>query len=124
MIRWRYSTLFVHLLHENFPSLPKNKGSGKSACVLRIHHCLADGVSVLGVIEDILFHVDGSPVRSIIPDGIRKKFKLGLPFYKVLFRSMVSAFRVLSLPITPFDDDTVFSRCANKDMVRCSSINS
>ena len=96
----------------------ENAGPGVSACVLRFHHCLADGISMLKVVEDLITNLDGSPVDTILPPGIHKKFKVKVPFLKLLWSSMVAAIQVLTLPLTPFDDDTAFS-CGNKDMVSC-----
>jgi hypothetical protein len=95
-----------------------NQGPGVSACVLRFHHCLGDGISFLKIVEDIFTNVDGSPLAAILPPGIHKKFRLKAPFLKLVWSSFVAAFQVLLLPISAFDDDTLFS-CGNKDMVRC-----
>jgi hypothetical protein len=94
----------------------ENKGRGESACVLRIHHCLADGISMLHVVEDIITQVDGSPVEPILPVGIHKKFRVKVPFLKLLWSSLKAVVEVLTLSMTAHDDDTVFS-ITNKDMV-------
>lgn len=96
----------------------ENTGPGVSACVLRLHHCLADGISMLKVLEDVITNVDGSPVDTILPPRIHKKFKVKVPFLKLLWSSIVATIQVLTLPMTAFDDDTAFS-CGNKDMVSC-----
>ena len=94
----------------------ENTGPGVSACVLRFHHCLADGISMLKVVENLITNLDGSPVDSILPPGIHKKFKVTVPFLRLLWSSIVAAIQVLTLPMTAFDDETAFS-CGNKDMV-------
>ena len=94
----------------------ENKGPGESACVLRIHHSLADGISLLHVVEETITQVDGSPVETILPAGIHKKFRMNVPLFKRLWSSIKAAIQVLTLPMTPYDTDTVFS-VANKEMV-------
>lgn len=93
-----------------------NTGPGESACVLRIHHSLADGISMLHVVEEIITQVDGSPVETILPPGIHKKFRRKVPFLKLVWMSLKAAIQVLTLPATPYDDDTVFS-IPNKGLV-------
>lgn len=94
----------------------ENKGRGESACVLRIHHALADGISMLHVVEEIITQVDGSPVEPILPPNIHKKFRLQVPFLKLVWSSLRAAVQVLTLAGTPFDDDTAFS-IPNTDMI-------
>jgi len=96
--------------------LIQNNGAGESACVLRIHHSLADGISMLHVVEEIITQVDGSPVETILPPGIHKKFRVKVPLLKLIWSSIKAVIEVLTLSITPYDDDTVFS-VTNKDMV-------
>lgn len=85
--------------------------------MLRIHHSLADGISLLHVVEDIITQVDGSPVEPILPPNIHKKFRVKVPFLTLVWSSLKAAVEVLTLSMTPHDDDTVFS-ITNKEMVR------
>jgi hypothetical protein len=87
--------------------------------VLRINHSLADGISLLHVVEDIITQLDGSPVEPILPPSIHKKFRVKVPFLKLLWSSLKAVVQVLTLPMTVHDDDTLFS-ITNKDMVRSS----
>jgi hypothetical protein len=72
---------------------------------------------MLHVVEDIITQVDGSPVEPILPVGIHKKFRVKVPFLKLLWSSLKAVVEVLTLSMTAHDDDTVFS-ITNKDMVR------
>jgi hypothetical protein len=66
-----------------------NEGPGVSACVLRFYHCIGDGISFLKILEDILTAVDGSPLDTILPPGIHKKFRLKLPCRKLVWSCIV-----------------------------------
>lgn len=71
---------------------------------------------MLHVVEEIITQVDGSPVEPILPPGIHKKFRVKVPFLKLLWSSLKAVVEVLTLSVTPHDDDTVFS-ITNKDMI-------
>ena len=72
---------------------------------------------MLHVVEDIITQLDGSPVEPILPAGIHKKFRVKVPFFKLVWSSLKAVVEVLTLSMTAHDDDTVFS-ITNKDMVR------
>lgn len=76
---------------------------------------------MLHVVEEIITQVDGSPVETILPPSIHKKFRLKDPLLKLIWSSIKAAIEVLTLSVTPYDDDTVFS-ITNKDMVSDSCV--
>jgi hypothetical protein len=120
-----YDIIFEHLhdpLTQNRNDLPwweflviENKDwSGRSACVFRIHHCLADGMSVVHLFEQILTDKDGSPVQSLTSshmDDRKKKRKThrGNPVSLCLsFLSAVS--EAVTMPLRPHDDVVFFNQ--------------
>jgi len=50
----------------------KNKGPGMSACILRMEHCVADGMSLVHLFEQFISFEDGAPVESLIPQSMKK----------------------------------------------------
>ena len=52
----------------------KHSNSG-SAVVLRIEHCLADGLSLVNLFEGFLTNESGEPVKDLIPISMENKFK-------------------------------------------------
>jgi len=94
-----------------------NKGSGKSCALWRVHHCLADGLSMVALTEQIIRYADGSPMEPLIPEGMRKKFKIKKSWYQLFFEVLVSAIKILTMPASNYDHPTVFSKCMNKDLI-------
>lgn len=92
-----------------------------SACVLRVHHALADGLSLVTVVEHILTYTDGTPMKSLIPPNMADKFRIRMPWWKLIWPSFKATVHVLTLGISPFDHSTVFSKSIHKDMVRACS---
>lgn len=94
----------------------KDSNSG-SAVVLRIEHCLADGLSLVNLFEGFLTNESGEPVKDLIPISMENKFQKQKKNKWSLYCKVVpSFFKVLALPASKFDSDTVFSKSANKEM--------
>jgi hypothetical protein len=100
----------------------RNSGKGSSACVIRIHHVIADGLALVSAFEKILTDEDGNPIVSPISfksssssvGGGDKKKKKGL---LSTARSLVEATaHVLTLGATKYDDDTAFSKMNHTKM--------
>ena len=52
----------------------KNKsGSSSSACVLRVHHCLGDGLSLVNIFDKILTSEDGTKIESKVTKAMMNK---------------------------------------------------
>jgi WS/DGAT C-terminal domain/Wax ester synthase-like Acyl-CoA acyltransferase domain len=92
----------------------ENKGLGESACVLRIHHALADGISLVHVFEKIIAYEDGTPVQSIVLPSMARKTtsknssaKLSFHFVWMMIRDTL---KILTLGMSRFDDPTVFTK--------------
>lgn len=95
-----------------------NSGSGKSAVVLRIEHVLGDGLSLVKLFEGFLTKEDGSPVENLVPTSMSAKFEKQKKSKWGMYAKVIPALgKVLALPVSKFDDDTAFSKSANKDMV-------
>ena len=93
----------------------QNSGRGPSAVVWRSHHALADGISMVNIVEDIITDLDGNSVSNILPQGMQKKFKIKRTFLDFIlgaFRGLGSFVYMMS---GPFDDKTAF--CQSKEMV-------
>lgn len=88
----------------------KNEGDGKSAVVFRMEHCLADGLSMVGLFESLLTYSDGTPMTGgFIPTSMGNKFrKKTSGFLSMFFKSLTSTLKVLSLPSSRFDDSVAF----------------
>ena len=93
----------------------QNSGRGPSAVVWRSHHALADGISMVKIVEDIITDLDGNSVSNILPQGMQKKFKIQrslLDIFLGVLRGLGSFAYMMS---GPFDDKTAF--CQSKEMV-------
>jgi hypothetical protein len=91
---------------------------GRSAVVFRIHHGLADGISLVSVFGGFVTHQDGSPLTSLL-DNFTSKAGQRAPStsrrtavnpwmgVRMWFRELLN---VLMLGMTRYDDDTAFSK--------------
>jgi diacylglycerol O-acyltransferase / wax synthase len=94
-----------------------NKASGKSraAVVFRIHHGLADGISLVNVFGDILKYQDGSPVVSLLQNFTSHAKAISKPkrrrgLFREVWIWVRELFNVLTLGMTRYDDDTAYSK--------------
>ena len=104
----------------------ENRGIGLSAVVIRVHHVIGDGISLVAAMNNVFTDMDGTPVRVEIPqitgsihktqDDNRKsdskiKTKDKKSFFSLgLFTDLlVSFFKVLALPAGSYDSDILFT---------------
>jgi hypothetical protein len=97
--------------------LINNQGSGMSACVIRMHHCIADGLSLVTLVEQFITYTDGSPMEGLIPQSMNKKFQRKESKFTLVYKTLQSLVKVLTNSASRFDDDTVFSKGVHKSMV-------
>ena len=130
-------TIFAHLqdsLAEGRESLPwwevlvvvdekgKNEGSKNGgSCVFRIHHGLADGISLVKVFEKIITAEDGTAVKS--PISVMERGRMskettaeGNGIFSKLWAILGATFEVLTLGATKFDDDILFKKSVHGRM--------
>jgi diacylglycerol O-acyltransferase len=93
----------------------QNIGRGPSAVVWRSHHSLADGMSMVNIVEDIITDLDGNAVSNILPQGMQKKFKIERSYLDLLLGIFKGLGSFLYMTSGPFDDKTAF--CQSKEMV-------
>jgi len=94
----------------------RNSGSGSSACVLRVHHVIGDGLALVSAFQKILKNTKGTAIEtpltsktSSAPKTAKKKKN---PF--MMFMSLIAATaHCLTLAATKHDDDTAFSKMNN-----------
>lgn len=86
--------------------------AARSICMLRIHHCLGDGLSLVAAFDKIITTLDGKPSESKVTNAMMDK-KPATPSVS----SILSALgHVLGLASTRFDDPTVFFKRAPKNL--------
>lgn len=94
----------------------QNTGRGPSAVLWRSHHALADGISMVNIVEDIITDMDGKPVANILPGSMEKKFKIHRSFVDLVLGIFKGVGSFLYMMSGPFDDKTAFHQAA-VDMV-------
>jgi hypothetical protein len=91
----------------------ENVGEGESAVVLRMHHALADGISLVHVFEKFITYEDGSPVLSIILSNMAQKSKVEKTHktnpFRLAWMLVRDATKVLTLGLSRSDDPTIFT---------------
>mmetsp|Transcript_11093 Transcript_11093/g.24052 ORF Transcript_11093/g.24052 Transcript_11093/m.24052 type:complete len:530 (+) Transcript_11093:73-1662(+) len=100
----------------------RNSGSGPSACVVRIHHVIGDGLALVAAFDKILTNEDGAPLRSRAfrssassgLDNIIKKKKANM--LSTIWSLVQATGHVLTLRATKYDDDTLFSKMNHSKM--------
>jgi hypothetical protein len=101
------------VLFENTSTSSGTKIKGKSAVIWRIHHSLGDGISLVQVVEEMFFNAKtgqklGAPSNNSSPVDISKKFQIRRSPFEWIFQSIKAVYTVLALPISKFDDPTMF----------------
>ncbi|KAJ1442221.1 hypothetical protein B484DRAFT_78438 [Ochromonadaceae sp. CCMP2298] len=85
----------------------QNSG-GRSALLTRLHHCIGDGIALIGCLNDIFQDEQGGPLDLSIgrsmSGGSSSRFSLSS-----LMNFLKSALKVLLLPLTRYDSDLAFS---------------
>ena len=96
----------------------RNKGKGPSACVLRVHHVIGDGLALVAAFEKLLTTEDGSPIHSPVSfkSGASKKKNSKKGILATIWSLIEATGHVLTLGATKYDDDTVFSRMNHAEM--------
>mmetsp|Transcript_16766 Transcript_16766/g.16857 ORF Transcript_16766/g.16857 Transcript_16766/m.16857 type:complete len:486 (+) Transcript_16766:49-1506(+) len=92
-----------------------NSGIGSSAVLLRIHHCIGDGISLVSVMEKIFFDIKGNSLKFELPE--RKHSKLSLISIENIWRFISATFHVLLLGLSRYDSNTKFTS-SNKSKVK------
>jgi hypothetical protein len=99
----------------------ENQGQGPSAVVLRMHHCLADGYSMVNLFEKIITYEDGTPLvsRMSMPTPTKANSTNTSPEPKPkpkqkpnfsLWSFLREAWHVLTLSASRYDDAIAFSK--------------
>jgi hypothetical protein len=96
----------------------ENQGQGQSAVVLRMHHCLADGYSMVNLFEKIITCEDGTPLvsRTSMPTPTSKPSDTSSPPkpkqkpYFSPWSFLREAWHALTLSASRFDDGIAFSK--------------
>lgn len=94
-----------------------NTGTGNSCVLWRVHHCLADGMSMVAMVENFIKHVDGSPMESLVPTRMNNKFKVKKPWYQLTVELFQSVSKVITMPGSNYDHPTAFSKTSHKQMI-------
>lgn len=88
---------------------------GRSVCLLRVHHCLGDGLSLVAVFDKIITTLDGKPSESHVTKALLHKKPAGhhsRSSHPTLWQSIGSLLRavvhVVGLSSSPLDAPTVF----------------
>lgn len=105
----------------------RNSGSGPSACVIRIHHVIGDGLALIAAFDKLLTNEDGTPIpsssvmfrsssstsSSSSSKGEKKKKKGAL---STIWSLVEATAHCLTLAKTKYDDDTAFSKMNHSKM--------
>lgn len=102
--------------------LSQNKGTGRSIVVWRVHHALADGLSILTLAEQIATCKDGTALKDMIPEAMLKRPKLRKPWYEAIGKAMFAVGDALALSSIGCDDDNLFSKGSYDGMVGVTRI--
>lgn len=97
-----------------------NKGSGLSGLLIRIHHVIGDGISLVTAMSKILTDESGAPLQLKIPDAKdsgKERERMPAPS---LFQKVGSLMDILSLPVSKYDTKTLFSPSNTDKMVMTS----
>lgn len=100
----------------------ENVGTGMSALVVRIHHVVGDGMSLVSTIPKVFQKLDGTPFEYTMPKLMSKSGNLmKTPVLQLVFDSIVSFVRVLGLAVSPYDSDTKFTSQSKPQLVHGDS---
>lgn len=100
----------------------RNESGGPSACVIRVHHVIGDGLALVAAFNNVLTTEDGKPIStpsfkssaSSSSGGGKKKAKKGI--LSTIWSVIEATGHVLTLGTTKYDDDTVFSKMNHSEM--------
>lgn len=103
-----------------------NNGSGPSACVIRVHHVIGDGLALVAAFEKLMTTEDGKPIHSPVSfrssaaaasssSGSGGKYK-EKGMLSTIWSLIEATGHALTLGATKYDDDTTFSRMNHAQM--------
>lgn len=95
-----------------------NKGSGLSGLLIRIHHVIGDGISLVTAMSKILTDEFGAPLALRIPDvkDSGKESLRAMPS-PTFYEKVSSFFEIVSLPVSKYDTKTLFSPSNTDKMI-------
>lgn len=87
-------------------------GKGLTGVLIRVHHVIGDGISLVGTMVELFVTQEGKPYKLDIPvggasDKSKKEIKAASIFSKI-FSIFFSAIEVLTLGATSYDTETFF----------------
>lgn len=96
----------------------RNAGRGPSACVVRVHHVIGDGLALVAAFEKLMTTEDRKPIKSSVSfgGGVSKMKKGKKGVFSTIWSLVEAAGHCLTLGTTKYDDDTVFSKMNNSEM--------
>jgi hypothetical protein len=97
----------------------KNIGAGPSALVLRVHHTLADGLSLVHAFSPLLTTTNNANENESARNTLLTKASNRLPirnFFNLASSVLEGTLHVLTLGASKYDDDTAFSKCNHAKM--------
>ena len=101
----------------------RNTAEGQpSACVVRIHHVIGDGLALVSAFNKLLTNVDDEPLassRSLFNSSAAKKSTRKRGLLSNVFSLIGATVHCLTLSATKYDDDTVFSKMNHSRMKHC-----
>jgi len=82
-----------------------------------MEHCIADGVSLVHLFDQFISFEDGTPVESLIPESMRKKFQFKQSKITLIRKTIKATITALALPNSRFDDGVFFRNGTGVDMI-------
>ena len=94
-----------------------NTGTGLSGLLIRIHHVIGDGISLVAAMSKILTDEFGAPLQLNMPDAKdsgKEKERMPTP---TILQKVTSLFEIISLPVSKYDTKTLFAPGNGEKMV-------
>ncbi len=90
--------------------------SGNSAIMVRVHHAIGDGISLIGCMSKFFEDENGNGVKLDIPEkmggGVNRRMN-----FQMIYKFAVSVIEVLALAASSFDSDIAFTSPNKNSMV-------
>jgi hypothetical protein len=90
--------------------------NGNSAIMIRVHHAIGDGISLIGCMSKFFTDENGAGVKLDIPEkiggGVNRKMN-----FQMVFKFVKSFVEVLALAASSFDSDIAFTSPKKSSMV-------
>lgn len=92
----------------------ENRGQGCSAVLIRIHHVIGDGMSLVGAMTKVAVDESGEPMtldlsRFMDSKKSNKGAGQGLSVISMIGKTLSCFLNALLLAVTPYDDETAFT---------------